>query len=260
MNATTMTTSLVRFSVRQRVEHVVMMTSFTLLALTGFPQKFYQASWAHDLSQLFGGVVTMRYVHRVFGVLFTLLVLGHFAVGLWALAQRKVELKVIVPWKKDFQDAITMLRYYLGATREHPRFDRFDYRQKFEYWGLVMGAVIMIVTGFVLMYPVAVAQALPGQVLPAAKIAHSSEGLMAFLVVILWHIYNAHLNPDVFPFDKTIFTGRISRERMVKEHPLELERLEGRPVPPEEPAPQPAPPAEPKPAPALLASEREGGA
>jgi hypothetical protein len=66
---------------------------------------------------------------------------------------------------------------------------------------------------------------LPGQVIPAAQVAHSYEGLMAFLVVIVWHIYNAHLNPDVFPFDTTIFTGRISRERMRHEHALEYERL-----------------------------------
>jgi formate dehydrogenase subunit gamma len=174
-------------------------------------------------------------------MLFTALVLTHFAVALVQLFRRKVELGVIVPGKKDFQDAILMLRYYLGATKEHPRFDRFDYRQKFEYWGLVMGAVIMVLTGFLLMYPVAAATILPGQVLPAAKIAHSNEGLMAFLVVILWHIYNAHLNPDIFPFDRTIFTGRISRERMEREHPLELERLQAGAARDGAPAPAPYP-------------------
>ena len=61
--------------------------------------------------------------------------------------------------------------------------------------------------------------------IPAAKVAHSSEGLLAFLVVIIWHVYNAHLNPDVFPFDASIFTGRISEERMQKEHLLEYARL-----------------------------------
>jgi hypothetical protein len=85
----------------------------------------------------------------------------------------------------------------------------------------------MAATGLVLYFPVYVARLLPGEVIPAAKMAHSNEGLMAFLVVILWHIYNAHLNPDVFPFDTTIFTGKISRERMEHEHPLELARLEG---------------------------------
>jgi formate dehydrogenase subunit gamma len=76
--------------------------------------------------------------------------------------------------------------------------------------------------------PALFTQLLPGVFIPAAKVAHSNEGLMAILVVLVWHIYNAHLNPDVFPFDTSIFTGKISRERMEKEHPLELARIEGR--------------------------------
>ena len=133
----------------------------------------------------------------------------------------------MVPTKKDFTDALVTLRYYLGLSRTQARFDRYDYRQKFEYWGLVFGGLVMVTTGLVLLFPVATAKLLVGQVIPAAKLAHSSEGLMAFLAIIIWHIYNSHLSPDVFPFDGSIFTGRISRERMEKEHPLELERLEG---------------------------------
>jgi cytochrome b subunit of formate dehydrogenase len=75
------------------------------------------------------------------------------------------------------------------------------------------------------MWPVLAAQYLPGQLIPVSKVAHSNEGLMAFLVIIVWHIYNAHLSPDVFPFDRSIFTGRVSVERMRHEHPLEYERL-----------------------------------
>ena len=56
------------------------------------------------------------------------------------------------------------------------------------------------------------------------KVAHSNEGFMAFLVVIVWHIWNAHLAPEVFPFDRSIFTGQVSMEKMHHEHPLELER------------------------------------
>ncbi len=89
----------------------------------------------------------------------------------------------------------------------------------------MLGAVIVIVTGLVLLYPIEVTRFLPGEIVPASKLAHGNEGLMAFLVVIVWHIYNAHLNPDVFPFDPTIFTGKISAKRLHHEHELEYERL-----------------------------------
>jgi cytochrome b subunit of formate dehydrogenase len=150
----------------------------------------------------------------------------------------------MVPARKDFRDAVMTLRYYLGIGDAQARFDRYDYRQKFEYWGLVLGAVIVISTGVILYWPVLVARFLPGEVIPAAKVAHSNEGLLAFLVVIVWHIYNAHFNPDVFPFDTAIFTGRISEGRMAHEHPLELERLVGRaPVEPDRSSRSPAVPA-----------------
>jgi len=144
------------------------------------------------------------------------------AIGMVATGRSPLSL---VPTRKDFTDAVQMLKYYLGTSDEPAHFDRFDYRQKFEYWGLVFGGIIMITTGLVLYLPILTTRYLPGEVIPAAKLAHGNEGLMAFLVVILWHIYNAHLSPDVFPFDKSIFTGKISLERMQHEHPLELARI-----------------------------------
>ncbi|HTT70451.1 MAG TPA: cytochrome b/b6 domain-containing protein [Anaeromyxobacteraceae bacterium] len=221
-----MSTFVVRFSVRQRVEHAITMVVFTVLCLTGLPQKFYGAAWAHHLIELFGGIDATRWIHRFCGWVLAITTFVHFSSALWAIAEKKIRLSMI-PTRKDFDDAVDTLRYYLGLRDQAPRYDRFDYKQKFEYWGLVVGNVIMVLTGVILIYPAVVTRLLPGEFVPAAKVAHSNEGLMAFLVITIWHIYNAHLNPDVFPFDPTIFTGKISRERMAHEHPLELERLEG---------------------------------
>lgn len=213
-----------RFGIRQRVEHLLIMALFILLALTGFPQKFFTAGWAQWLISHLGGIDRVRWLHRLSGILFALVAVEHLGMVLLLALTKRIELNM-VPSKKDFRDAIMTIRYYLGLSDEQAQFDRFDYRQKFEYWGLVFGGMIMVVTGFVLYFPTFFARFLAGEVIPAAQVAHSNEGLLAFLVVILWHIYNAHLNPDVFPFDASIFSGKIAEERMQKEHPLEHARL-----------------------------------
>jgi formate dehydrogenase subunit gamma len=216
----------VRFSRRQRVEHALVMSLFIILAVTGFPQKFSDAGWARGLLALMGGVEFARAAHRFAGIVFALLTIVHLGTAVAFVATGRSKPSMI-PGRKDFVDAIKTLRYYLGVSDEQAEFDRFDYRQKFEYWGLVMGGLLMVATGLILYFPLIVTRVLPGVVIPIAKVAHSNEGLMAFLVVITWHIYNAHLNPDVFPFDTAIFTGKIDRHRMATEHPLELRRLIG---------------------------------
>jgi cytochrome b subunit of formate dehydrogenase len=222
-----MTEYVTRFTLRQRLEHICVMSLFLTLSLTGLPQKFYQSGWAETMILWMGGIDRVRWLHRAAGILFTLVTFTHLttAIGLVMTGRSNLSL---VPTRQDFTDAIVTLKYYLGTSDLKAKFGRFDYRQKFEYWGLVLGAVIVIATGMVLLFPLLVARFLPGALIPAAKLAHGNEALMAFLVVILWHIYNAHLSPDVFPFDTSIFTGKVSRERMEHEHPLEWAEIEER--------------------------------
>jgi formate dehydrogenase subunit gamma len=222
-----MTEYVQRFNVLQRTEHVSVMLLFIILCLTGLPQKFFEEGWARALILWMGGIDRVRWIHRAAGILFTVLTFTHLttAIGLVLTGRAKLSL---VPTRQDFTDAVITLKYYLGVSETKAKFGRFDYRQKFEYWGLVLGAVIVIVTGLMLLFPMFVTRFLPGEVIPAAELAHGNEALMAFLVVIVWHIYNAHLSPDVFPFDTSIFTGKVSRERLEHEHPLEWEEMEAR--------------------------------
>jgi cytochrome b subunit of formate dehydrogenase len=222
---------IVRFSRAQRSEHVLVMVLFVTLCLTGFPQKFFRHRWAEVLVQLLGGIDRTRLIHHLAGYTLAIVTMIHFASALSVMFTRSRPFSMM-PTRKDFEDVFRQLRHYLGKDRQ-PLYDRYSYKEKFEYWGLLMGNVIMISTGFVLAFPLQVTALFPGVLVPAAKMAHSNEGLMALMVITLWHMFNVHLNPEAFPLDKVIFTGKMSRERYEHEHPLELARLEGRPPPSE---------------------------
>ena len=91
--------------------------------------------------------------------------------------------------------------------------------------GTHLGDVLNGVNGLILMFPQFVTRFVPGVLVYAAKAAHGLEALLAILTIITWHMYGTHLAEDMWPADTTIFTGKISRERLMKEHPLEYERL-----------------------------------
>jgi cytochrome b subunit of formate dehydrogenase len=212
----------VRFSLRERIEHSLVGVLFVVLAATGLSQEYFSMSWAAWMLGAMGGIDRVRWVHRYCGLVFSVVVAEHLFTAFWNMSTGRAR-PSMVPTRKDFEDAVT--RYYLRLSDQPARFDSFDYRQKFEYWGMVFGSLVIVVTGLMLYFPLLTTRFLPGQLIPAALMAHGKEGLLAFLVVITWHLYNAHFSPEAFPFDASIFTGKLSRERMEKEHPLEYERM-----------------------------------
>jgi cytochrome b subunit of formate dehydrogenase len=220
-----MTDYVVRFSPRQRAEHLLMLIVFTVLCVTGLPQKYFQSDISIAIVNALGGLGPVRWMHRAAGVIFVLMTVAHLAIVMIGTMTGRMKLSMAVT-RQDFRDAIKTLRYYLGMSNEQAHFGRFDYKQKFEYWGLIMGGLVVCATGLMLLYPIEVASLLPAQLIPVAKAAHSNEGLLAFLTIVTWHVYSVIFAPEVFPLDTTIFTGKISMERMHHEHPLELEEMQ----------------------------------
>jgi len=218
-----------RFGIGRILEHQANALVFALLVITGLSQRFHEYKVSHWIIKTIGGVDTLRVVHRWSGILFALLIFVHITVGIYGVIKKRWPASMMVNMN-DFLNAMENMRYYFGITNHPALCDRYDYKQKFEYWGVIAGGFLMIATGLVLWFPVNVARLLPGEVIPAAKAAHSNEALLAFLVIVTWHIYNSIFSPEVFPLDTGIFTGKISRERMVHEHPLELARIENVPV------------------------------
>ena len=218
-----------RFGPYRIVEHWLNAIVFAILVLTGLPQKFH----SYDLSQwvimALGGIDTVRLIHRFSGLCLVMVTLQHMLGGMFGVLLGKWKPAMLI-FKKDFTDNLDNLKYYL-KMRNHPAYcDRYDYRQKFEYWGGIVGGILMGATGLTLWFPALVSRFVPAAVIPDARALHTNEALLAFLVIIIWHIYNAVFSPEVFPLDTVIFTGKISRERMVHEHPLELARIEGKTV------------------------------
>ncbi len=217
----------IRFNMSQRMEHIAVMLFFTVLVLTGLPQKYHDASWAQSMIMFFGGIDMTRIIHRVTGVLLAALTAYHLIYVCYSVLFQHKKLSMLFTWQ-DVKNAIATVRFSLGMTDEHPQHGRYDYRQKFEYWGFFFGGIIMIVTGGMLMFPIVVASVLPGQFLAAAKEMHSWEAMLALLTILIWHLYGANLSPANFPADVSIFTGKISEEKLMKEHPLEYYAITGK--------------------------------
>jgi formate dehydrogenase subunit gamma len=218
-----------RFSLFRIIEHQAGIITFTILVVTGLSQKFHDSSLAEWVIMNLGGIDKTRLIHRFTGLVFAALTIVHVLAACYGVMFRKWVPSMVINLK-DFTDAIDNLKYYFGITDMPARCGRYDYKQKFEYWGVVVGGLLMIATGLTLWFPTKVFKLipiLPGQIIPAAKAAHTNEAMLAFLVIVIWHIYNSVFSPEIFPLDTSIFTGRLSKERMKHEHPLEYERLFG---------------------------------
>ncbi|MBI2163415.1 MAG: cytochrome b/b6 domain-containing protein [candidate division NC10 bacterium] len=215
-----------RFSMNIRVQHIVLMVSCLLLIITGLPLKFHEARISQIFFDLVGGVQMSTLIHRIGAV-------GLIAVGAYhlfylvAFREGRRNFLRLLPTPKDVRDFFQMLRYFLGRTEEKPRFGRFSYVEKFDYWAVYWGMVIMIGSGLILWFLETSLRFLPKFAADIAREAHSDEGLLATLAIIIWHFYNVHLNPEYFPMNWTFWTGTISEEAMHRHHPQEYEELVG---------------------------------
>ena len=210
-----------RFSRWQRIEHVILIASFTTLAITGLPQKFADAALSQTIIAVFGGIEATRIIHRVAAIVLMAQSIYHLVAILYRVLVRRVSLSMF-PVVEDIKHVIQDVLFYLGLRKHKGYYGRYSYAEKAEYLAVVWGTLIMIITGFMMWNPIATAQLLPGEIIPAAKVAHGGEAVLAVLAIILWHFYNVHIRH----FNKSMFIGTLTREEMKHEHPAELAMIE----------------------------------
>lgn len=206
-----------RFPLARRIEHIVMLLSFTTLGLTGLPQKFPTADISVSFVNLIGGIENLRSIHHFAAVVMMLGTAWHILVFGYLAYVRRTRMTML-PTLQDAKDGLQALLYNLGFAKNPPQMGRYTFEEKMEYWAFVWGAIVMGLTGFMMWNPITTIKFLPGEVIPAAKAAHGGEAVLAVLAIIIWHFYGVHIKK----LNKSMFTGRMNEEDMLHEHPLEL--------------------------------------
>ncbi len=207
----------VRFSFADRVQHLLLLLSFTTLAVTGLVQEFAENPVSLFIIRLWGNVDNIRLTHHAAATVLMLIAIYHilgFGYKVFVLRQRMT----MLPGFQDVKDALRAFAYNIGLSKTRPQMGRYTFEEKAEYWALVWGIIIMGLTGFMMWNPVETVKFLPGEFIPAAKAAHGAEAVLAVLAIIVWHMYGVHLKR----FNKAMWTGRLTEEEMLHEHPLEL--------------------------------------
>ncbi|MBA4366859.1 MAG: hypothetical protein C0403_04395 [Desulfobacterium sp.] len=225
-----------RFSVNQRIQHLILATCVVVLVLTGMPLKFHYTFWAQYLYALFGGIHMAPIIHRMAGIVLILLFVYHIIYlirtiwrGQIVPLKQKEGLSIVrlirllldqplMPNFKDLKDIFDLFKYLLFLTSERPQGAQFTWKEKFDYWAPFWGIVIIGASGAIMWGKEIATQWLPGEVINFALIAHSDEALLAALFLFIWHWYNVHFSTSVFPMGTAFLTGYLSEELMIEEH------------------------------------------
>jgi cytochrome b subunit of formate dehydrogenase len=221
-----------RFTRLNRALHALMIVSFISLALTGMTLKFSYTGWAAFLSRRLGGFEGAGFIHRAAATLMFSL----FAIHLWDLdRQRRRDhggsfLKLVLGPdsllfnRRDLQELLASLRWFVGKG-PRPRYGRWTYWEKFDYFAVFWGIFVIGSTGLMLWFPVFFTQFLPGWLINVATIIHSDEALLATGFIFTVHFFNTHLRPERFPMDTVVFTGRMPVAEFRRDKPAEYEAL-----------------------------------
>jgi len=219
------TVQIQRFTLSERAQHVVLMASTLALLVTGFSLLFHDLWIGRWLLWLEGGIAGRGLIHRWAAGLLIGLCAYHLVYVLFTERGHQQFMAMRPHWQ-DVHDFLQVMRLNLGGAAERPAFDRFDYRQKFQYYAIVIAGGTMILSGLALWFATEAMAVMPKWLFDALAVLHGRESIVIFVVLFVWHVYDVHLRPEVFPMDWSWITGRITLTDLKERHPAEYERLQ----------------------------------
>ncbi len=220
-----------RFRPFERNLHLMVITSFIGLALTGMTLKFSYTDWAQMLSHLLGGFEAAGLIHRFCA----LLTFTYFGLHLWDLARQRR--KAGQTWRQfifrsestvfnrnDWREFAASLKWFFGRG-PRPQYGRWTYWEKFDYFAVFWGVAVIGATGLLLWFPEFFTRLVPGWMINVATIIHSDEALLAVGFIFTVHFFNTHFRPERFPIDTVVFTGGEPLEKFKLDRPREYQQL-----------------------------------
>lgn len=214
-----------RMSLGERIQHATLASSFIILVITGFMLKFPEAWWVAPIRSWNEKIFAWRgIIHRIAGVIMIGVSLYHVYYVFWVPKGKKL-LRDLFPGPSDLKELWGMTKYYAGRKKDKPKFGRFAYIEKAEYWALIWGVIVMGATGVVLWFNSFFISKITLLGWNIAESVHYYEAWLATLAIIVWHFYFVIFNPSVYPLNTAFITGTLTEEEMAEEHPRELEEI-----------------------------------
>lgn len=209
-----------RFTISQRWEHAVLLLCIATLLVTGLPQKYNTTSWSQALISSPERLKTIQQIHHITALVLTALVLYHLGKAIYLILRRKLPGDML-PTLQDLKDAWNTALYLIYLKKQKPVFGKYNFEQKVTYWFLFFSIAIMLVSGYTMWFPEIITRILPGGVIPAAIMAHSTEAVVTLIFIVLWHFYHVHLER----LNISIFTGWLNEDDMRNYHSLEYRQI-----------------------------------
>ena len=222
-------TRIKRFTPLQRLFHVLLMLSFLIQSATGLARMYGQTSWGYNLGALFGGYDAARTVHIYVGIFMLCGMAVHALYMLFKINWRGFPGSLfgpdsLIPRPADIKQFFQHIGWFLGFGKP-PEFDRWGYWEKFDYWAVFWGMIIIGVTGLIMAYPYVSTRYMPGWGLNVAFWIHRIEAILAMGHLFIIHFFIAHLRRHNFPMDHTMFEGSAELEAARHERPAWIARL-----------------------------------
>ena len=213
-----------RMTLNERIQHITLLASFMVLVITGFALKFPENWWARPLVWMEGGYALRAWTHRIAGTVLTLAGIYHLGY-LFGTRRGRSQFRAMIPRWQDVRDAGGLIAYNLGWRPSRPRFHRFSYIEKLEYWAVMWGTFVMATTGFLMWFQTAVLRRWPLWFIDLATVIHYYEAWLATLAIAVWHFYSVIFRPDVYPMSWVWISGKLTGKQMAEEYPAELEAV-----------------------------------